>query len=59
MEKELQAVGERKKELTPELLAEAKRIEYPDNVIARLTKMEQSTVKSCAMTIISVLPIRW
>ena len=45
MEKELQAVGERKKELTPELLAEAKRIEYPDNVIARLTKMEQSTVK--------------
>ena len=45
MEKELQAVGERKKELTPELLAEAKRIEYPDNVIARLTKMEQSAVK--------------
>ena len=38
MEKELQAVGERKKELTPELLAEAKRIEYPDNVIARLNK---------------------
>ena len=45
MEKELQAVGEGKKELTPELLAEAKRIEYPDNVIARLTKMEQSAVK--------------
>ncbi len=45
MEKKLQAVGEGKKELTPELLAEAKRIEYPDNVIARLTKLEQSAVK--------------
>ncbi len=45
MEKELLAVGEGKKELTPELLAEAKRIEYPDNVIARLTKMEQNAVK--------------
>ena len=45
MEKELQAVGEGKMELTLELLAEAKRIEYPDNVIARLTKMEQSAVK--------------
>ena len=45
MEKELQAVGEGKKELIPEMLAEAKRIEYPDNVIARLTKMEQSAVK--------------
>ena len=45
MEKKLQAVGEGKKELPPELLAEAKRIEYPDNVIARLTKLEQSAVK--------------
>ena len=45
MEKELKEVGEGKKELTLELLAEAKRIEYPDNVIARLTGMEQSAVK--------------
>ena len=34
-----------KEELTPELLAEAKRIEFPDNVIARLTKKTEEAIK--------------
>ena len=45
MEKELKAVGEGKKELTTELLAEAKRIEFPDNVISRLTDIPQEEIK--------------
>ena len=45
MEKELKAVGEGKKELTTELLAEAKRIEFPDNVISRLTGILQEEIK--------------
>ena len=45
MEKELKAVGEGKKELTTELLAEAKRIEFPDNVISRLTGISQEEIK--------------
>ena len=45
MEKELKAVGEGKKELTTELLAEAKRIEFPDNVISRLTGIPQEEIK--------------
>lgn len=32
--------------LTKELLAEAKRIEFPDNVIAKLTKMREEEVKA-------------
>ncbi len=32
-------------ELTVDLLREAKRIEFPDNVIARLTKLEESVIK--------------
>ena len=34
-----------KEELTVELLAEAKRIEFPDNVIARLTKKTEEEIK--------------
>ena len=45
MENELKAVGRGEKELTTELLAEAKRIEFPDNVIARLTGISQDQVK--------------
>ena len=45
MEKELKAVGEGLKELTTELLAEAKRIEFPDNVISRLTGIPQEEIK--------------
>ena len=45
MEKELKSVGEGKKELTTELLAEAKRIEFPDNVISRLTGIPQEEIK--------------
>ena len=45
MEGELKAVGEGKAALTSELLAEAKRIEFPDNVIARLTGIPQAEVK--------------
>ena len=45
MEKELKAVGEGKKELTTELLTEAKRIEFPDNVISRLTGISQEEIK--------------
>ena len=45
MEKELKAVGEGKKELTTELLAAAKRIEFPDNVISRLTGIPQEEIK--------------
>ncbi len=33
------------KELTVDLLREAKRIEFPDNVIARLTKLDQEVIK--------------
>lgn len=33
------------RELTPELLKEAKRIEFPDNVIARLTGRSQAEIK--------------
>ncbi len=36
----------RTKELTPELLKEAKRIEFPDNVIARLTDRSESEIKA-------------
>ena len=43
MEQALKAVGEGKAGLTAELLAEAKRIEFPDNVIARLTGIAHST----------------
>ena len=32
-------------ELTPELLKEAKRIEFPDNVIARITGKEEAAIK--------------
>ncbi len=42
MEAALKAAG---KDLTPELLKEAKRIEFPDNVIARLTGLSQDEVK--------------
>ena len=35
-----------RKDLTPELLKEAKRIEFPDNVIARLTGLSQDEVKA-------------
>ncbi|WP_302325531.1 carbamoyl-phosphate synthase large subunit [Enterocloster lavalensis] len=45
MENELKAVGRGEKELTTELLSEAKRIEFPDNVIARLTGISQEQVK--------------
>ena len=45
MENALKAVGEGKSELTAELLKEAKRIEFPDNVIARLTGISQEEVK--------------
>ena len=45
MENELKAVGRGEEELTTELLAEAKRIEFPDNVIARLTGISQDQVK--------------
>ena len=45
MEKELKAVGEGKKELTTELLAEAKRIEFPDNVISCLTAIPPEEVQ--------------
>ena len=45
-------------ELTPELLKEAKRIEFPDNVIARLEKMrEKSTI--CVMRTESLQHTRW
>ena len=43
MEAALKAAG---KDLTPELLKEAKRIEFPDNVIARLTGLSQDDVKA-------------
>jgi len=43
MEAALKAAG---KDLTPELLKEAKRIEFPDNVIARLTGLSQDEVKA-------------
>lgn len=45
MEDALKAVGAGEKSLTAELLAEAKRIEYPDNVIARLTGTSQDDIK--------------
>ncbi len=45
MENELKGGGPGEKELTTELLAEAKRIEFPDNVIARLTGISQDQVK--------------
>ena len=43
MEAALKAAG---KDLTPELLKEAKRIEFPDNEIARLTGLSQDEVKA-------------
>ena len=43
MEAALKAAG---KDLTPEFLKEAKRIEFPDNVIARLTGLSQDEVKA-------------
>ena len=42
MENALKAAGTN---LTPELLKEAKRIEFPDNVISRLTGLSQDAVK--------------
>ena len=42
MEAELKKAG---KNLTPELLKEAKRIEFPDNVIERLTGIPQAEIK--------------
>ena len=45
MENALKAVGAGEKKLTVELLTEAKRIEYPDNVIARLTGISQEEIK--------------
>ncbi len=39
------ALKEAGKEMTPELLKEAKRIEFPDSVIARLTGLSQADVK--------------
>ena len=45
MEDALKAVGAGEKQLTVELLTEAKRIEYPDNVIARLTGISQEEIK--------------
>ena len=45
MEDALKAVGEKKAELTPKLLAEAKRIEFPDTVIARLTGIPAEEIK--------------
>ncbi len=46
MEKELKEAGAGKTELTPELLAEAKRLEFPDSVIARLTQKSQEEIKA-------------
>ena len=43
MEAALKTAG---RDLTPELLKEAKRIEFPDNVIARLTGLSQDEVKT-------------
>lgn len=45
MEDALKTVGAGEKQLTVELLAEAKRIEYPDNVIARLTGIAREEIK--------------
>ncbi len=45
MEQALKAVGSGKQTLTAELLAEAKRIEFPDTVIARLTGIPQEEIK--------------
>ena len=45
MEDALKTVGAGEKQLTVELLTEAKRIEYPDNVIARLTGISQEEIK--------------
>ena len=41
-----QALKDAGKNLTPELLKEAKRIEFPDNVIARLTGISQEEIKA-------------
>ncbi len=41
-----QALKDAGKNLTPELLKEAKRIEFPDNVIARLTGISQEELKA-------------
>ena len=40
------ALKEAGKDMTPELLKEAKRVEFPDTVIARLTGLSQADVKS-------------
>ena len=45
MEKALKEVGEGKAQLTPDLLREAKRLEFPDTVIGRLTGMGAGQVK--------------
>ena len=45
MEDALKAVGSGEKKLTAELLAEAKRSEYPDNVIAVLTGTSREEIK--------------
>ena len=45
MEQSLKEVGQGKAQLTPDLLREAKRLEFPDTVIGQLTGMEASQVK--------------
>lgn len=45
MEQSLTAVREGREELTKELLLEAKRLEFPDHVIARLTGISREEVK--------------
>ena len=45
--------------LTPELLKEAKRIEFPDNVIARLTGKSQEEIKAMRKPMASWQLIRW
>ena len=49
----------RKGPLTVELLKEAKRIEFPDCVIGRLTGKARRRLRSSAMTMGSWPPIRW
>ena len=57
MEHALKAAG---RDLTPELLKEAKRIEFPDNVIASLTGHDAGGDQgACVTTTASALPTRW
>ena len=45
--------------LTKELLAEAKRIEFPDNVIGALTGHTEKKLNSCVISMIFMLSLRW